>query len=58
MTRKIKEIIVELSEKNRINNHTPDCVYDLCHDNNVFIRDLETGSLIQILDLSNGRLEE
>jgi len=58
MTRKIKEIIVELSEEDRLNNHTPDWVYKLCHDNNVFIRDLKTDSMIQILDLSNGKLED
>ena len=45
-----RRILIELSETDRLNNHIPDDVFDLCHDNDVFILDHATGEAIQILD--------
>jgi len=47
----IEDIIVELSEEDRLNSHIPEWIYELCHENNVYYRDLESGELIQVLDL-------
>jgi len=47
----VQEIIVELSEEERLNNHIPDWVFELCHENNVFYRDYTSGELVQVLDL-------
>ncbi len=43
-------IIVEPSEEDRLANHTPESVWKLSRDNNVWIKDKKTGELIQVLD--------
>ncbi len=47
----IPTIIYEISKEDRLANHIPNEVYELCHDNNVFIKDNKTGELIQVLDI-------
>lgn len=44
-------ILVNLDPADRQKNHVPDWVFELCRGYDVFIRDEETGELIQVLDL-------
>jgi hypothetical protein len=46
-----ENIIIKLSEEDRLNAHVPDWAFELSQSHNVFYRDLKTGELIQIFDL-------
>jgi hypothetical protein len=48
----VQKIIVKLSKEDRKANHVPDWVFELCHENDVFIEDFKTGELVQILDFA------
>jgi hypothetical protein len=53
MTEKMtQDIIIELTEEDRLAGHIPDEIYRLARENNVFYRDSKTGELVQILDLT------
>lgn len=54
--KKIRTIIVKLSEEDRKNNHIPDEVFKLSRDNNVWIEDFKSHELVQILDLTDGKI--
>lgn len=49
-----KDIIVELSDEDRLAGHIPDEYYKLARDHNVFYEDKKLGKLVQILDLTKG----
>jgi hypothetical protein len=49
-----QEIIVELTDEDRLAGHIPDEFYRLARDSNVFYEDRKTGEFIQILDLTDG----
>ena len=51
----MNKIIVNLSEEDRAKTHFPGWLFDLCHKNDVFIEDLKTGELVQVLDLGDCR---
>jgi len=45
------KIIYQLSEEDRLTNHIPEGVWQLCHEHDVFIEDFKTKELISVLDL-------
>jgi len=46
-----ENIIYKLSEEDKLSNHIPEAVWQLCRKHNVFIEDFKTGELISVLDL-------
>ena len=50
----INDIIVELSDEDRLAGHIPDEYYKLARDHDVFYEDKKLGKLVQILDLTEG----
>ena len=54
---KLHDIIVELSDEDRLAGHIPDEYYKLARDHNVFYEDRKTKKLIQILDATVGEEE-
>jgi hypothetical protein len=47
-----QDIIVKLTDEDRLAGHIPDEFYKLARENNVFYEDRKTGELVQILDLT------
>ena len=50
----MQDIIVEISDEDRLAGHIPDEYYKLARNNNVFYEDKKLGKLVQILDLTEG----
>ena len=53
----VNDIIVELSDEDRLAGHIPDEYYKLARNNNVFYEDKKMSKLVQILDLTEGEEE-
>ena len=48
------DIIVELSDEDRLAGHIPDEYYKLARDHNVFYEDKKLGKLVRLIDLTVG----
>lgn len=55
---KSQNIIIQLSEEDRLSAHVPDWAFELSQNHNVFYRDLKTGELVQIFDLRGAHVRD
>jgi hypothetical protein len=52
-----EKIIVKLSRHDRLANHIPSWAYEMSREHDVFIQDMATGELVQVLDMCKNEKE-